>query len=674
MDAAWTTTKDVVIGIGGAAGDGLDKTGDTLARTASRLGLYVYAYNSYQSLIRGGHTWLRIRLGQKKVHSHGDAVHTLIALNQDSIERHAREVEPGGLIVFNSDKLACDPRLLRPGVQCAGLPVQQLTKPFGRVPAIMQNSVLLGALLYWLDLDFQMTAQVIADTFAHKGQEVIELNTGVARAGYDYAAQTLERPAVDWQFSRIRRPFITGNEGLALGAVAAGLKFYAAYPMTPASSLLHWLINHGQKAGVVVKQAEDELAVVNMAIGAGLAGARAMCGTSGGGFALMTEAIGMAGILESPLVIVNVQRGGPSTGLPTKTEQADLNQVFGASQGDFPRVIMAPATAVDAYYTAVEAHNLAEEFQLPVIIISDLLLGEHPETIEPDALHADVPINRGKLLAEAPPGYKRYALTPDHVSPRLLPGTPGAAFVAATDDHDEEGVVISDVYTNPAIRRKMQEKRMGKLAAILPRLAPPRLEGPAEAEVTLVGWGSTWGVIREAVEQLAGLGISANQLQLKYLFPFHSREVLGILSRSRRTIVVEANSSGQMARYLRAETGLSAGGSVLKYDGEPFTPAYIVQAVQAIVAGRPRSLDVTANEARELAYHFIRIKLADAARPVGFEQLSRPGYPEPLWQVEIVGRQEGEPLGSLLIGIQTGATYDWLAASPEPALASSLAA
>lgn len=661
MEVEWNLTQGITIGIGGAAGDGLDKTGDTLARTAARLGLYVYAFNSYQSIIRGGHIWLQIRLSEQKRHNHGDRVHALIALNEDSLERHARAVEPGGVIFFNSDKVNCDPLLLPEGVQCLGVPVAELLKPFGRAPVVMQNSVLLGAILYWLNLDFQVTEEVLGDTFRHKGTAVIDQNTGIARAGYDYAAQNLARSTMAWNFSHIRRPFVTGNEAVGMGAVAAGLKFYAAYPMSPASSLLHWLVARSEKLGVMVKQAEDELAVANIAIGAGLAGARSMCATSGGGFALMTEAVGMAGIMETPVVILNVQRGGPSTGLPTRTEQGDLNQALGASQGDFPRVIMAPASVTDAFYAAVEAHNLAEAFQVPVIMLSDLMLGEHPETIEPDAFKADVPIERGKLLAEAPEGYKRFAMTMDHISPRVLPGTPGGAFVSASDDHDEAGVLISDEFTNEAVRRKMQEKRMAKMAAILQKLPPPRLEGPAEAEVTLVGWGSTWGAIHEAVEQLAGAGITANQLHIKYLLPFQAEEVTNILARSRRVIVVEVNSSGQFARHLRAETGLKADATILQYAGEPFTPGYISRAVQDIVAGRPRSLDVTQAEAGEIAYHFIRVKLANEARPVAFEQVSLPGYDEPVWQVSLAGRKEGEPRGVLLIGVQTGATYAWQA-------------
>jgi 2-oxoglutarate ferredoxin oxidoreductase subunit alpha len=246
--------------------------------------------------------------------------------------------------------------------------------------------------------------------------------------------------------------------------------------MTPASSILHWMANHADQCGVVVKQCEDELAVANMAIGAGQAGVRAMCGTSGGGFALMTEAIGMAGMIEAPVVIVEVQRGGPSTGVPTKTEQADLNQVFGASQGDYPRAIIAPTDTAECFYSAVEAHNLAEKYQLPVTIISDLLLSEHPETIEADALTSDVQIERGEFVREWPGTngpYKRFEFTRSGVSPRALPGTENTIYVAATDDHDEEGILISDVFTTSAVRRKAQEKRMRKMDGLLRELPPP---------------------------------------------------------------------------------------------------------------------------------------------------------------------------------------------------------
>jgi len=655
--------REMTIGIGGAAGDGLDKSGDTLAKTAGRLGLYVYAYNSYQSVIRGGHIWLRVRIAEGKVYSHGDGLNALIALNQDSIERHAPEVNSGGAVIYNSDKLKLDPVLLRDNVLPVPLPMAALTKPFGRVQPVMQNTVALGALMFLTGLDFDTNVGVLEDTFKHKGPAVIDQNAGIARAGFDYARDNFVPLGYEWTFTRIRRPFVTGNELIALGAVAAGCKFYSAYPMTPASSILHWMASHGEECGVVVKQCEDELAVANMAIGAGDAGVRAMCATSGGGFALMTEAIGMAGMIEAPVVVVEVQRGGPSTGVPTKTEQADLNQVFGASQGDYPRAIIAPTDTTDCFYAAVEAFNLAEKYQLPVTIISDLLVSEHPETIEPDALTNEVPIERGEIVTEWPASngaYKRYAFTKSGVSPRALPGTENTLYVAATDDHDEEGILISDIFTSPSVRRKVQEKRMRKLDGLLRDTPPPSLEGPPDADLTLIGWGSTKGVIHEAIVHLAAEGIRANQLQFKHLFPFHSREVTQTLRNCKKTICVEGNYTGQFARHLRAETGITVDHHILKYDCEPFEPRQIVEEVKAILDGRERSRDLTMEEAREMAYHYIRSRLNETLRPGKINRRDGNGFDEAVWDVEIVSRESGDKRGELLIGVETGSTHSWL--------------
>ncbi len=653
--------EEFTVGIGGAAGDGLDKTGDTLARTSSRRGLYVYAYNSYQSLIRGGHIWLRLRIASDKVYSHGDGLNALIALNQDTIERHAPEVEKGGAVLYNSSKLNCDGIELQDGVIAAPLPVAEIVKPFGRVLPIVQNTVAMGALIFMLRLDFDMATSVIAETFAHKGKEVIDQNVGILRAGFEFAQSKFVPLKEGWKFTDVRRPFVTGNQAMAFGAVAGGCRLYTAYPMTPASTILHWMAAHADDTGVVVKQCEDELAVANIAVGAGYAGVRSMCATSGGGFALMTEAIGMAGMIEAPVVFVEVQRGGPSTGLPTKQEQGDLNQVFGASQGDYPRVIIAPADITDCYYTTVEALNLADKYQLPVMIMSDLLLGEHPETVEPDAFRPDVPIERGEIVENWPESngpFQRYRFTESGVSPRALPGTANTVHVAGTDDHDEEGVLISDVFTNSAIRRKMMEKRMKKLDSVLKELKTPELEGPKDAEVTLVGWGSTLGVIREARQLLAARGRKANQLHIKYLVPFQSETVSQLLISSKKIIIIEANYSGQFARHLRAETGITATAKVVKYDGEPFTPAYIADHVEAILDGKELSLDVTKEEAREMAYHYIRLHLADQARPGGIAQNGKKNG-EAVWNVELKNRASGEKSGDLMIGVSTGSIYSY---------------
>ena len=654
---------EITIGIAGAAGDGLDRTGDTLARTAARLGLHLYTYNSYQSLIRGGHTWLRLRLSKEKVDNHGDHLNVLVALNQDGIERHAREVEPGGAIVFNGARFNCDPSLVREGVTLVPLPVPELTAPLGKLLPVMQNTAALGALLHLIGWEVAGAAEILIETFRKKGQEVIDQNGGVLRAGYDYAARKVPALGYRWSFSRKCRPVVTGNLMTALGAVAAGCKFYSAYPMSPASSILHWLAAHSEKCGVLVKQAEDELAVVNLAIGAGHAGVRAMCATSGGGFALMSEAIGMAGMIETPVVIVNVQRGGPSTGLPTKSEQGDLNQAIGASQGDFPRVIIAPRDATDCFHTSVEAFNLAETFQLPVIVLSDLLLGEHRSTVDPEAISSDVPIERGQWVDALRPedrdngGYKRYALTPSGISPRARPGREGMIHVSGTDDHDEKGILISDEHTNPAIRRKMHEKRMRKMEGVRARLQPPALEGPAEAQVTLIGWGSTWSVIHEAAARLTEEGVKTNQLHFKYLHPFHGAEATAILERCRRTIVVESNFTGQFARHLRAESGFSVDHVLTRYDGEPFEPAYITRRVRAFLEGRPVDLEVEEHEAREMAYHYIRIHMQDKTRPGRLRKVAAAEYGEPVWEVELVGRAAGTPEGLLVIGRETGSTY-----------------
>jgi 2-oxoglutarate ferredoxin oxidoreductase subunit alpha len=306
-----------------------------------------------------------------------------------------------------------------------------------------------------------------------------------------------------------------------------------------------------------------------------------MCGTSGGGFALMTEAVGAAAMMEIPVVFVNVQRSGPSTGVPTKTEQGDLWQVLGASQGDFERIIVAPKDALDAFNTIAEIFNLVDEYQCPGIVLSDLLISEGTFSVDPDAVNLQPKIDRGSLILEgsAENGYRRYLDTKTGISPRAVPGLPGYAYVAPTDEHDEDGILISDEYTNPHKRRQMVEKRARKLDTFIERVKAPELEGPKSADVTLVGWGSTEGVIREALALLAEQGVSANQLAIKWIKPFHADAVSKILSKSKKIVVVENNYSGQFYRYLRGETGVSVDAHIRKYDGEPFAPHHIVNGV-----------------------------------------------------------------------------------------------
>jgi 2-oxoglutarate ferredoxin oxidoreductase subunit alpha len=371
-----------------------------------------------------------------------------------------------------------------------------------------------------------------------------------------------------------------------MGGAAAGVKFYAAYPMSPASGILHWMATNARNLGIMVRQVEDEIGVSNMVIGAAHTGVRSMCATSGGGFALMTEAVGAASMMEIPAVYINVQRAGPSTGVPTKTEQGDLWQVLGASQGDFERLIVTPKDALDAFKTMPDLFNLTDRFQCPAILISDLLISEGRYSVNPDDIDMHPVIDRGQLITETASanGYKRYENTESGVSPRAIPGLEGHVHVVATDEHDEDSTLISDEFTNPHKRRMMVEKRARKLQGATDLIAAPELEGPEDAEVTLVGWGSTHGAISEAIGQLAERGVAVNQLNIKWIVPFHGEHVNRILTQAKKVIIVENSYSGQFARYLRSETGFAAHGHIRKYDGEPFMPHHIADGVMEQVA------------------------------------------------------------------------------------------
>jgi 2-oxoglutarate ferredoxin oxidoreductase subunit alpha len=466
------------------------------------------------------------------------------------------------------------------------IPIVDLTDS-GR-NALVQNTVAVGAIMALLGLDFQILEDSLRLRFQRQGPAVVEQNVSVARAGFDYARANFEPFSNPVPTGSTPLAVWSGNEALAMGGAAAGVKFYSAYPMSPSTAVLHWMAQNARDLGIMVRQVEDEIGVANMAIGAAHTGCRAMCATSGGGFALMTEAIGSAGMMEIPVVFINVQRAGPSTGVPTKTEQGDLWQALGASQGDFERFIVAPRDALDAFNTIPELFNLVDKAQCPGIVISDLLISEGRFSVEPSDINMHPKIDRGELIT-APAttnGYMRYQDTENGISPRALPGLEGYVHVVATDEHDEDGMLISDEFTHPHKRRKMVEKRARKFKHVATEIAPPQLEGPEDAEVTLIGWGSTYGVIKEAIEQLKLRGVSANQLPIKWIVPFHAEAVTDILTRARRTIIVENNYSGQFSRYLRSETGLAVHGHIRKYDGEPFMPHHIVDGVLEQLAGK----------------------------------------------------------------------------------------
>jgi 2-oxoglutarate ferredoxin oxidoreductase subunit alpha len=462
---------------------------------------------------------------------------------------------------------------------------------------VAQNTLAMGAGLQMMGIGFSVLEEVLQEQFKKKGDAVVSENVGVARAGYDYAAAHFTSFPNSLPKMENRYAILSGNMALAMGGAAAGVKFYCAYPMSPSTGVLHWMAAHARKAGIMVRQVEDEIGVINMAIGAAHTGVRAMCATSGGGFALMSEGLGMSAMIETPVLVINCQRAGPSTGVPTKTEQGDLWQMLGAAFGDYPRLIAAPLDIGDCFKVIPEIFNLADRFQCPGLVLCDLLLSEGRLSVHPEELDFNPSIDRGELIANTdavPPGvptngnYKRYKFTESGISPRAVPGVPGHIHTVATDEHMEDGVLISDEFTNPVKRRAMMEKRMRKVAGIEGAVSPHSLLGPRNANVTLVGWGSTKGVIEESCEILNEQGISANQLQIRWLVPLHGEAILDILRDSRHSIIVENNFSGQFARYLRSETSFVPNGYIRKYDGEPFMPHHIVQAVKEQLKGETK--------------------------------------------------------------------------------------
>ena len=586
------------IGIGGAAGQGVATPGDIFAKIFSRRGLHLNAYNAYQSIIRGGHTFLTIRTGPEKVSNMGDRVDLLIPLNQDAMDRHLGLLHSGAACIYNADTI-------RPGIAAEGtalcpLPVSELADITRN--KIAQNTLAVGAGLNMMGIGFQALEEVLTEQFKKKGAAMVAENVEIARTGYDYAAAKFKPFAWPLPMTNNRYAVLSGNIAMAMGGAAAGVKFYCAYPMSPSTGVLHWMAAHARKANIMVRQVEDEIGVVNMAIGASHAGVRSMCATSGGGFALMSEGLGLSAMMETPVVVIDCQRAGPSTGVPTKTEQGDLWQMLGAGFGDYPRAIAAPLDIGDCFKIIPEMFNIADRYQCPGIVLCDLLLSEGRLSVDPKDLDFAPVVDRGELITEAPMTgtngdgvYKRYKITESGISPRAVPGIPGYTHTAASDEHDEDGVLISDEFTNPTKRRAMMEKRMRKVVGIEAAVPHPELWGPHDAEVTLIGWGSTKGVIEEACEILNEQGISANQLQIRWLVPLHGDAILDILKGARHTIIVENNYSGQFARYLRSETSFVPNGYIRKYDGEPFMPHHIVEAVKEQMSGKSR-LTVPAHE------------------------------------------------------------------------------
>ncbi|MDE1860615.1 MAG: 2-oxoacid:acceptor oxidoreductase subunit alpha [Candidatus Micrarchaeota archaeon] len=574
--------SSVTIRIAAANGDGVESSGALLIKVATRNGFQVFGYRGYQSIIRGGHVWYQIRLSDGKLHSHGDGIDILIALNQDAIKNQKSHLNDNAVVIYDPSKtnvteLDSNRYRLTP-IPLLDIAVKQSGDP------IMRNVAAIGAALGFIGIDIKVFDDVIRKMFGRKGDKVVNDNINVATAGYNSPGVT---KAFDIKGDGKQRYSMDGNSAFAFGAYTSGCKFYAAYPMTPASGILQWFAQHQDK-GVLFKQTEDEIAAINMAIGAASAGVRAMCGTSGGGFSLMVEGLGLAGMLEVPLVVAESQRTGPSTGLPTKTEQADLLFVMHSSQGEFPRIVMAPRSVEECFYVGKEALNLAERYQCPVVVMLDLFLSEHVESV--DGFDFDsIGIDRGKVAAPNPNGgrFKRYELSADGISPRSFPGMPGLEFVSPSDEHNEYGDLVSDALSgideHVEMRRKMHSKRMSKIDTMLmnEKCFFPEVSNEG-ADHFLMTFGSTAQPATEAIGMLNEAGLNVGLITFKYLMPLDQEKTKQILS-GKKIIDVECNYTAQLAYVVKANTGMDITDRILKYDGEAITPGEIAMQAADII-------------------------------------------------------------------------------------------
>ncbi|MFA6322484.1 MAG: 2-oxoacid:acceptor oxidoreductase subunit alpha [Candidatus Buchananbacteria bacterium] len=567
--------------IGGIAGGGQQVAGLIFTKACVRAGLYTFDSSEYPSRIRGGLVTYRVSIADQPVWAIYKQTQLLIALNREAFDYCLPDMTKDGAIIYDADKFKIDPKEVK-GVKIFALPLAQLAKEADIKPLAI-NIIITGAATALLNFDLGLLAEVIADTFADKGQEVVDMNVKAAKFGYDYAKKNFDVDKFPYNLkvkaANNKSIIVTSNDTTSLAAVAAGCTFLSAYPMTPASSILHNLAAWSDQSGMLVKHAEDEISAIHMAIGAGFAGVRAMTATSGGGFALMNEGLSLAGITETPIVIAEAQRPGPATGLPTWTEQGDLSYVAHSGHGEFIRVLLAPADPQEAFDLTIQAFNLAEKWQIPVFIMLDKYNAEGHQSIkEPQT--DKIKIDRGQILTEEQlakiNGYKRYQYSKTGVSPRALPGQKGGMHLANSDEHDEFGFTIEGF--TPEIRKKMMKKRMVKLAGIIKDLPKPILFGPKSAKYTLVGWGSTKGPVLEALKTVSNF----NYLHIQAPWPLSPEVMQKALKGVKKLIAIENNYNSQLADVLQELCHIKVYKRLTKYDGAQFFPEEIVEELKKI--------------------------------------------------------------------------------------------
>jgi len=556
---------DITIKIGGEAGQGIQTVGHLLALACREAGLYIMAINDFESRIRGGHSFFQIRISNKPVHAPHHKVHLLVAFNQETYDLHRKELDPDGLTVMGKKEEPVEENILI-------IPFGELAKEAGG--KIFLNTVAAGACLSLLGAPLELCKSILAKQFKGKSPDVLEKNYRAAELGYQAVKDASFKWLFKWKPDTLKGLLIDGSKAVAFGALAGDCRLAAFYPMSPATGVMTHLSSFSDRFPLVVEQAEDEIAAVNMIVGAAFAGVRAMTSTSGGGFCLMTEGLGLAGITETPIVIVNAQRPGPSTGLPTRTAQGDLHFVIRASQDDFPRFVFAPGTPDEAFEITSRAFHLSEKYQVPSIILTDQYLADSLFTTEKE-LTAPEYVERFIVQDDdikEPAKYKRFAITANGVSPRALPCTGKALVVISSDEHREDGHITEAIDD----RISMVDKRSAKIPYMIKEMNPPK-EYHGESGILIVGWGSTKGAIKEAVDLLRGEGKDVGCLHFVDLWPFPSEKLKAALNKGKKFYIVEQNSTAQFSQLIKMQTGLVHSEAILKYDGRPIYPNEIVE-------------------------------------------------------------------------------------------------
>ncbi len=552
--------------VGGTAGQGMDTISDFLERLFMKKGFYVFSNKDYMSRVRGGHNFTQIGFGDEPILAHHPDLDLIVALDKDTIDIHLPRLKESGLII-------ADEKINHEDNRVKAFPLMNIAKEAGLTRAF--GSVAAGAVVKY----FGVSKENVEDIFSKKfTEEIRAINVDAFNKGYELVENKYELKEGTLKDSML----INGNTSIALGALAGGLSYYAAYPMTPATSIMTYLSKKQVEAGIVVDQVEDEIAAINAAIGASYAGARSMTGSSGGGFSLMVEALGLAGITETPLVVVDSQRPGPATGLPTRTEQSDLSFLLTASHGEFPRMVIAVRNPEDAFYQTFRALNLADKYQTVVLLLTDQYLADYNITVPKfnlDSLNIERHISGAEVLAPEEE-YKRYKLTENGISPRLLPGkVPGQIVLVDSDEHSED----SHITESSEVRNQQMEKRMKKLNLLKEELLEPEYFGVETPEVLLLGWGSTYGSLKEAVDMLNEDGLKVGALSFGDIYPLPEKLLTKYSKEAKLLINVEQNFTGQLAKLIAQETGLMMNKSILKYDGRQLNPVEIYNSVKSEV-------------------------------------------------------------------------------------------